>query len=186
MNTRQGTWHRDTYQTNNCNVKTNLCYIWLFPYERVSTMAESGILSCTNTDVRMSDSATPKFATPQAKTWLDVTAQFGSIALVVLLFAIPPALFLVFRGSDQNTWRDVFSTLSQVLDSCCVNQSVRNTVSSSWQTVCCASTCLVFLETGLYNYSSDPIYTPIPWGGGLFLTIYNSIYSMWQNQWKHT
>lgn len=97
-------------------------------------MVESGILSCTDTDDRVSDSTytTPKFETPQAKKWLDITALFGSIALVVLLFAIPPVLFLVFRDSDQNTWRDAFSTLRQVLDSCCVNQSVRNTVSSSW------------------------------------------------------
>ena len=100
-------------------------------------MAESGILSCTDTNDRMSDSAAPKFDTSQAKTWLDTTALFGSIALVVLLFAIPPVLFLVFRDSDQHTWRDVFPTLSQVLDSCWVNQSVRNTVSSSWRTGYC-------------------------------------------------
>lgn len=120
-------------------------------------MAESGILSCTDTNDRMSDSAAPKFDTSQAKTWLDTTALFGSIALVVLLFAIPPVLFLVFRGSDQHTWRDVFSTLSQVLDSCCVNQSVRNTVSSSWRTGCCASTCSVFLETGLMVTPPPPL-----------------------------
>ena len=82
----------------------------------------------------MSDSTGPN-TIGKVKEWLANSAFFGAIAVVILLFSIPTVVFLVSRDSDLNNWRNSFSTFSSFLDTC-EGQSVRNTVSSSWQPPC--------------------------------------------------
>ena len=93
------------------------------------------IVACLYTQVyavAMVYSTRPK--TPcRLKEFLANTALLSVIALVVLLFSLPTIVFLAFRGSDMSSRQESFSILSSFLDTC-GSQSVRNSVSSSWQT----------------------------------------------------